>query len=169
MKAIVEALSEYILRKQCTSMSKWSKHLSAQSGGWVAAWRSPGPRLAGVWGPVSVPSPASAEPQPHPISCHQTPATPGLYRRLSSCTWQHNTLINLEGPPLAHTLIKHLLLILSILSLSSIPVNQRALSVAVWAIFWRPCIFSYKLLTLQCIGFDNLAGMVSNNVYNSKQ
>ena len=93
--------------------------------------------------------------------------TPGLYRRLSSCTWQHNPLINLEGPPLVHTLLKHLLLILSILSLSSIPMNQKALFG--WAIFWRPCIFSYQLLTLQCIGFDNLAGMVSNNVYNSKQ
>ena len=131
-------------------------------------WLPGGPRARG-W-PVCegrCPSPLQPQLRPHPISCHQTPGTPGLYRRLSSCTWQHNPLINLEGPPLAHTLIKHLLLIVSFLSLSSIPVNQKALFG--WAIFWRPCIFSYQLLTLQCIGFDNLTGMVSNNVYNSKQ
>ena len=120
----VDALSEYYIVKRMyinVKMVKAPQCSERRMGGCLAV---PGPEVgrcvrAGVrllsslsWG--HIPSVATRH-------------TPGLYRRLSSCTWQHNPLINLEVLPLVHTLIKHLLLIVSFLSLSSIPVNQSAL------------------------------------------
>ena len=168
MKALVDTHFKYCENNvhQCQNGQSTSV-LRAEDG-----WLPGGPRARG-WPVCEGRCPSPLQPQlslshiPSVATRHR--ALPGSIGDSASCTWQHNPLINLEGPPLVHTLLKHLLLILSILTLSSIPMNQRALSVAMWAIFWRPCIFSYQLLTLQCIGFDNLAGMVSNNVYNSKQ